>query len=125
MSNTTDMSTPVTRGELRAEIEQFEQRLDQKLDQFVTKVELDERLKAFATKVDLEAWGSRLYDVINDTIKSSHKELSEQLGRQMASYAKAFHEDMSRQIARVDDKYVDLPPRVRRLENTVYPPRRR
>jgi hypothetical protein len=128
MSNA-DMSTPVTRGELRAELELLENRLEEKLEQkleqkfdqklalMLTKAEFEERAKSFATKADLEAWGSRLYDVI----KSSHKELGEQL----ASHARAFHEDASRQIAGLDDKYKDLPPRVRRLENTVFPSRRR
>jgi chromosome segregation ATPase len=51
MADATDMSTPVTRGELRAELAQFEQTLEQKLAQ---------RLAPLATKAELEVWGGAL-----------------------------------------------------------------
>lgn len=50
MFDATDRSTPVTRGELRAELEQLEIRLEQKLEQ---------RLAHLATKAELELWGER------------------------------------------------------------------
>src|SRR4051812_43163219 len=40
MIDATDMSTPVTRGELRAELEQFEIRLEQKLEQLEIRLEI-------------------------------------------------------------------------------------
>ncbi|HEX7838036.1 MAG TPA: hypothetical protein VF469_11265 [Kofleriaceae bacterium] len=98
---TTDMSTPVTRGELRAEIEQLEIRLEQKLDQ-----KLDQKLAHVATKADLEVWGQRLLT-------------------ELARHTKAIEEALSAQVSVVDEKYADLPGRVKRLETTVLGPKRR
>lgn len=110
MMATTDMSTPVTRGELRAEIEQLETRLDQKLDQklanLVTKADLEQRLANVATKADLEIWGGALLD---------------RLLTELARHTKAIQESMSTQISVVDEKYADLPARVGRLEASVFP----
>jgi hypothetical protein len=56
MVDATGMSTPVTRGELREEIERIEIRLDQ------LEIRLDQKLAQLATKADLEilgdAWSS-------------------------------------------------------------------
>ena len=56
MSDSTDMSTPVTRGEFA----EFEVRLEQRLAQLATKAELEQRLVPLATKVELELWGGAL-----------------------------------------------------------------
>lgn len=60
MMASTDMSSPVTRGELRAEIEQYEIRLDQKFANLATKADLEQGLANLMTKADLEIWGERL-----------------------------------------------------------------
>ena len=118
---TMDMSTPVTRGELQAEIEQLEIRLDQKLDKFeerleqkleqklahlVTKADFEQRLAQMATKADLDIWG-------------------QQLLMELARHTKAIQEALSVQVSVVDEKYADLPKRVNRLEKTVFGPKRR
>jgi DNA anti-recombination protein RmuC len=116
MLNPTDMSTPVTRGELREEIAQLEARLDQKLDHLETRLDqkldhLETRLKqTFATKADLEIWGGALL---------------ERLSTELARHTGASQEAMSTQISIVDEQYADLPARVTRLEATVFPPNRR
>jgi hypothetical protein len=101
MVASTDMSTPVTRGELREEIEQLEIRLEEKLEQ---------KLAHMATKVDLEIWGGALL---------------ERLMTELARHTRAIQEAMATQISVVDEKYADLPGRVSRLETTVFVPRRR
>ncbi len=128
MTVSTDMSTPVTRGELREELEQLEIRIDrrfeqveQKLEGCATKADLEgcatkadlERyatkadLERYATKLDLEAWGLALMD---------------RMQAEIARHFGAFQEWMSAQFAALDEKYTDLPGRVGRLETTVYGP---
>ena len=145
MMATTDMSTPVTRGELRAEFEQFEQKLEQKLEQkfaeklasLVTKAELEERLAPLATKIELEHWGGALLARITAgeqrTIRLEHRidelehrmieriEGSEQrLLTELARHARAIQEAVSTQISVIDEKYANLPARVKRLETRVF-----
>jgi hypothetical protein len=98
------MSTPVTRGELRAEIERIEIRLDQ-------------MVTVMATKTDLEIWGGALLA----RIESGQQRMLAELAR----HAKAIQEAMSTQISAIDEKYADLPARVSRLETAVFVPERR
>ena len=100
MVDSSDMSTPVTRGELRAEIERIEIRLDQ-----------------MATKTDLEIWGGALLA----RIESGQQRMLAELAR----HAKAIQEAMSTQVSAIEEKYADLPPRVSRLETAVFVPERR
>ena len=111
MVDSTDMTTPVTRGELREELAQLEQRLEQKLDQKLEQ-KLDQKLAHFATKAELEIWGGAL--------AARFTELSAELAR----HAQAIHEAATRQIAALDDKYSDLPKRMTRLEGRVFGRRR-
>lgn len=90
-----DMSTPVTRGELRAELATFEQKLDQKL----------------------EIWAGAL--------RAHIAESERRLLAELARHYKAIQEALSKQISVIDDKYRDLPARVRKLEARVFTPRRR
>jgi hypothetical protein len=53
-------------------------------------------------------------------------ELGEQrMFTELARHTRAIQESMLTQISVVDDKYDDLPARVRQLEATVFPPERR
>jgi len=125
MVDSTDMATPVTRGELRAEFEQFEIRLDQKLDQrlapLATKAELEQRLAPLATKAELELWGGALLARLLERIDGVEQRLLTELAR----HTRASYEEMSTQISIIDEKYTDLPPRVSRLETKVFAPKRR
>ena len=98
MSDSTDMSTPVTRGEFA----QFEIRLEQRLAQL-------------ATKAELEIWGGALPARLLERIDSSDQRLLAELAR----HTRASYEDMSTQISVIDEKYADLPPRVSKLETKV------
>jgi hypothetical protein len=94
-ADTIDMSAPVTRGELREELARFEQKLDQKL----------------------EIWGGALLARIADSERRMLAELSR--------HCNAMQEALSKQLSIIDEKYSDLPARVRRLEARVFTPRRR
>ena len=113
MMASTDMSTPVTRGELREELEQ----LRQELEPLATKRELE----PLATKRDLELWGGALQARLIERIDGTEQRLSAELAR----HVKAILEAMSTQISAVDEKYADLPARVSRLETKVFVPERR
>lgn len=102
-----DMSTPVTRGELREELAQLEQRLDQK---FVTKDDLRNELAKYATKQDLDTWGGALLE-----------RMTVEIGRAV----RAAMESVRISVTAVDDQYRDLPARVARLEAKVFAPKRR
>ena len=90
MVNTMDMSAPVTRGELREELDRaFEERLapfatkadlepfatKADLEPLVTKDYLEERLKNTASKEDLNTWGGALFEKLKDGIAALGKEL--------------------------------------------------
>lgn len=130
MVDATDMSTPVTRGELREELEQ--------------------RLAHLATKAELEIWGGALLARIQSgeqglmariesgeqrlmaRIESGEQRLIERIDAseqrmlaELARFTRATYEDMSTQISVIDEKYADLPPRVNRLETKVFAPKRR
>jgi hypothetical protein len=130
-----DMSTPVTRGELREEIQRLDDRLDhldQKFEQrlaqmatkadlaqmatkadlaqMATKADLAEMASKMATKADLEIWGGALL---------------ERLLIELARHTKASQEALSTQVSTFDDKYADLPARVSRLEAAMFAPKQR
>ena len=135
MNDANDMTTPVTRGELRAELEQLEIRVDHKLERFEQRLErrfeelevkleqkleekleqkleekLEKKLAHLATKTDLEIWGGALL---------------ERMMMELARHTKAIQEALLTQISVFDDKYADLPRRVSHLETTVFGPERR
>jgi ubiquinone biosynthesis protein UbiJ len=109
-ADATDMSTPVTRGELREEFARFEIKVDQKLDQLERRLDLK-----FDQK--LEIWGGALVARIADSERRMIAEL--------ARHCNAMQEALSKQISVIDEKYSDLPARMRRLEAKVFAPRRR
>ena len=141
MADATDMSTPVTRGELREEIERLEL-----------------RLAHLATKAEFEIWGGALLERIKSSeqqlteriksseqqllerIKSSEQQLTERIDRteqqlieridrteqrlqvELARHAGALYESMATLISASGEKYADLPGRVSRLEARVFAP---
>jgi chromosome segregation ATPase len=124
-TSTDDMSTPVTRGELREELQHLEQKLEEKLEQ---------KLALVATKAELEIWGGALLARIEsgdqrlariervlERIDGSEQRMLAELAR----HTRASYEDASTQISAIDDKYADLPARVSQLEVSVFPTNRR
>jgi hypothetical protein len=131
MVDATDMSTPVTRGELREEIAQLEVRIEQKLEQ---------KLAHLATKTELELWCGALLARVLARIESGEQRmidrmealeqrmiermvaLEQRLLGELARHTTAIYESMSVQISVIDEKYADLPHRVRQLEAKVFTP---
>ncbi len=118
MAKRSDMSKPVTRGELLEDLESFDQKLEQKLDQ---------KLEQYATKADLEIWGGALSVRIGGVeTRLDHVEAKvDGLYGELARHTQAILEAMSTQISVVDEKYADLPDRVSQLERDATRPRRR
>jgi hypothetical protein len=108
------MSTPVTRGELKAELGQFEMRLDQKLDQKLG-------LWGGALRAQIEGSEQRLLTELARHVEASEQRLLTELARHVG----AVQEALSTQVSVLDEKYTDLPARVRRLETTVFRSKRR
>jgi hypothetical protein len=142
MANATDMSTPVTRGELRAELKRFATKAD--LKKFATKAELRQAVKKLATKADLEIWGGALWERINESerkltetltetltesltkkLKELLAETEQRLSADLAQHTKAHRESLSKDLSAMDDKYKSLPARVQRLEAKVFPDKQR
>jgi len=126
MVDTMDMSAPVTRGELREELDRaFEQRLAP----LVTKEHLEERLKTMASKEDLDTWGGALLEEIKKRIREELRsgmnemksELKSDLNVEFTKSIKSMEETFRKQVSTFDDKYMDLPKRVTRLEGAVFP----
>jgi hypothetical protein len=134
MIDSIDMSTPVTRGELKAELEQFEIRLEQRLeDKLERKLEdkLEDKLerkleRKLEDKFDqkLGLWGGALMARIDGLERrfDVFEGMEQRLLAELARHARAIQESMSAQISAIDEKYADLPPRVTRLEAEVFPP---
>jgi len=108
MTASTEMSTPVTRGELLEALEVLKAELKAEL---ATKAEL----LPLATKAELELWGGALLARIN----SSEQRLSAEMARQFG----AFQEWMTARFVAADEKYETLPDRVCRLETAVFGPK--
>jgi hypothetical protein len=79
----------------------------------VTQQELAER----ATRRDLEIWGGALVARMDG--------MEHRLSAELARHARAIQESMQAQVSASDEKYADLPGRVRRLETTVFERKRR
>ena len=118
MDDATNMSTPVTRGELKAELEQFEIRLDQKFDR---KLDLKLGLWGGALRAQIEASEQRLLTELAHHVEASEQRLLTELARHVG----AIQEALSTHVSVIDEKYADLPARVRRLETTVFRSKRR
>jgi len=117
MDDSTDMSIPVTRGELREELAQLEVRLELRLEKLEQK--LDQKL---------EIWGGALLARIEAGERRQAEwaaSFEQRLLTDLARHTKAAFEAMAMQVSAIDDKYAELPGRVSRLEATVFPPERR
>jgi chromosome segregation ATPase len=124
------MSTPVTRGELREEIQRLDLRLDdldqkleQRLAQMATKADLAQLASQMATKADLAQLASQM--ATKADLNTWGGALFERLLTELARHTKAIQEALSTQISTFDDKYADLPARVRHLEAAVFVPEQR
>jgi chromosome segregation ATPase len=138
-----DMSTPVTRSELREEIQRLDDRidrLDQKLEQrfaqmatkadlaqmatkadlaqMATKADLDQRFAQMVTKADLDQRLAQMATKADLEIWGGA--LLERLLTELARHTKASQEALAAQISAIDDKYADVPARLNRLETAVF-----
>jgi hypothetical protein len=121
------MSTPVTRAELREE-----------LARYPTKAELHEALArsdaTFDTKLDL--WGGALLARMAELetrlrverradLDRFGRELRAEIHLEFATQLRSFEEFTRSMIVAINEPYRDLPPRVTRLENKVFAPKRK
>ena len=109
-----DMSRPVTRGELRDELAQFERKFDDKLERLERKLDNN-----------LGLWGGALAAQISELaagmseLAAQMRESEKRMFNELARHSHAGFESMTRGISAVDEKYNDLPARVARLEVEV------
>jgi len=116
MMASTDMSTPVTRGELLETLGQFKQELKHEFRQ-----DIQEAIAPLATKVELEIWGGALLAQLKLLLQESEHRLHAELAR----HTSAIHESLRAQVAASAEPYADLPGRVSRLETAVFGPKPR
>jgi hypothetical protein len=95
MTDAGDMTTPVTRGELRQELTELRQELRQEF------------------RYGLEMWGGALLA----RIEASEQRLLAELAR----HTRASHEAMLAHISACLEPFAGLPERVSRLEAAVFP----
>src|SRR5512140_2481469 len=143
MIDSTDMSAPVTRGELRAELAEFEIRFDQKIAQLATKAELAQlatkaesahlatqaeiaqlatkaEIAQLATKAEIAQFATKAeLETWGRTLLARFDSSEQRLLAELARHTRASAEDLSAQISIIDEKYADLPTRVDRLEAKV------
>ena len=88
MSETEDMTAPVTRGELRMELTEL-------------RAEIREQFATFQENL--------------------RREFRALLREEVLPMLRSFEENMRREFRGLDDKYIDLPPRVARIEAAELP----
>lgn len=109
MSNdVADMSSPVTRGELRDELAQFEHRIERKFDD-----KLDRLERKFDNNLGL--WGGALAAQISE-LAAQMRESEKRMLNELARHSQAGFESRTTRISAVDEKYNDLPARMALLE---------
>jgi len=104
MSITTDMSIPVTRGELREDLQQLRM-------ETATKAELQQAIEPLATKRDLEFWGGALLA----RIESGERKLNDRIER----LEQRFQNDLKGLEQRVGERFIRLEERSARLEERL------
>lgn len=135
MEASMEMSTPVTRGELRQELAELEQKFEQRLARMATKEDLaglatKAEIAELATKAELAELAARLDQFQDETraafARTPTKVDLENWGlallNEIGRHTRAIQESMAAQISVIDEKYNDLPRRVGRLEETVFGP---
>jgi len=141
MTDSTTMSTPVTRGELLDALAQFRQdfRADLLSDVQAAMTQaiaqaIAQAVAPLATRAELELWGGALLARIQQTehqlrqeIRQTETRLYHDLYQDLARHVSAAQETLVAQIAASTEPFVGLPDRVRRLEDEVFgaPPSRR
>jgi hypothetical protein len=114
VSEEIDMERPVTRRELKLEVD----RIDGKIDRLDTK--LDAVCGALLSRMDAMMRETAEMRAETAEMRAEMAEMRADAARQ----AKAAMEWALEQFRAVDDKYADLPRRVTRLEGKVFPPKR-
>ena len=122
MMDSTDMTTPVTRGELQEVLSQVQQEhwrdLREATAPLATKAELHQEIQTaiapLATKAELEMWGGALMARIQQG--------EQRLLTELARHTSAIHEAMRTEIKASFEPIADLPGRVSRLETEVFGP---
>ena len=102
------MTAPLTRRDLNEALENFATKYD--LENVATK----DDLKNFVTKDDLENFAIK-YDLKNVATKHD-------LRNEISSALRIVSEENRAWFRTIDDQYKDLPGRVRKLEEAVFPP---
>jgi len=131
MTGATDMSTPVTRSELREELAQLERKLEIWGGALLARIQSGEqRIQSGQQRLlaRIESGEQRLLARIEsgehrmlERIDASEQRLLAELAR----HTRASSEEMSAQISIIDEKYADLLPRVSQLDTKVFAPKRR
>ncbi|MBC7974183.1 MAG: hypothetical protein H7138_04305 [Myxococcales bacterium] len=118
-NDVTDMSSPVTRSELRDELAQLEHRMERTFDDKLDRLErtFDDKLDRLERKFDnnLGLWGGALAAQISE-LAAQMRESEKRMLNELARHSQAGFESMTTRISAVDEKYNDLPARVARLE---------
>jgi hypothetical protein len=134
-----------TPKQLRAELDRFVTTAEQREQLARQREEMAQHIAALAARHDediartrreqenrTDLWGGGLVDRI-DRSKAELKaeldrfgrELRAELHLELAHHVTSFEEFTRSTIVALDDKYRDLPPRVTRLENKVFAPKRK
>jgi BMFP domain-containing protein YqiC len=111
-----DMSTPVTRGELRDELAQLESRVDDKLDRLERKFDNNLCLWGEALAAQIRESAAQTAAQMAAQMAAQIRESEKRLLNELARHVQAVFESMTKMISVVDEKYNDLPARVARLE---------
>jgi hypothetical protein len=108
-------------GALHSRIESGERRLDKRIDELGQR--LDERIDELGQRLDKRIDG--VEQRLRADLGKHIDEAEQRLHADLAMFAKAHQESMATLISVIDEKYADLPARVKRLEGAVFHSKRR
>ena len=120
MSNVETDDEPVTKRdfrELEEELDRRFSRVDERMATFATREELHEGLSLVINRFD-----ARMSQLATELKQYVHDVVNKVVNDVVSSQVRASEERLRDYLGAIDDKYKDLPPRVSRLEATVFPP---
>ena len=109
MPNQTDMTHPVTCADL-----------DEVVAKLATKTELADAVAKLATKADMDSSFAAVAAQMRELTQAVQK-----CPRRSAKFDRGERDQFSREIRLLDDKYADLPARVKKLEEQSTPQAKR
>ena len=129
MMDSTDMTTPVTRGELHEVLSQVKQEQRRDLREVIEPLATKAAIEPLATKVELAVWGGAVVARMQqgeqriDRLEQQFQQFEQRMFTELARHTSAILEAMRTEIKACVEPFADLPGRMDRVEAAVFGPK--